>query len=278
MHARRVVTIILLVTAFGRPALGLVVDASDAARYVGSAVTVEGDVAAARTEPIGLVLELAPLEPKSFRAVLVLALISSLPRSPERIYAGKRVRVTGLVQRFQGRPEMVLESASQIEIVDLAGAPVVTTSTVATPTTTTMRPAAGATTSGAAIPAPPPTPAVVPPTPEPAVATPAPASAVAAPARVAPAPAVTPPPAAIAPPAEPEPPPKPLLTERLAAAACDRARARWQDAAAAAREASATLTRCLDAGTFACRSAAAALAPVLSDLEWAEQQVADRCD
>src|SRR5438105_962288 len=56
---------------------------------------------AARSEPIGLILQLAPVAEKSFRAVLVTALISSLPRSPERIYAGKRVRITGIVQRFQ---------------------------------------------------------------------------------------------------------------------------------------------------------------------------------
>jgi len=75
-----------------------------------------------------------------------------------------------------------------------------------------------------------------------------------------------------------EPRVRPLLTERLAQQACDRARTRWQDAAAKARDASAALTRCLDANTYQCHAPAAALVPILSDLEWAEQQVAEKCD
>ena len=257
-----------------------VVDAVDADAYVGSAVTVEGDVAAARTEPIGLVLELAPIGPKSVRAVLVPSLISSLPRSPERIYEGKRVRITGILQRFKGRPELILESPSQIEIVEFAGAPQATTTTIAPPvraTTTTIRPA-----PPTALPiAPPSAPAPSAAEPSPSRTPPPPPAAIAPPATIPP-PA---PPAASAPPPSPapevtpttEPPRKPLLTEQLAAAACDRARARWHDAAAGVREATAALTRCLDAATFACHAEAAALAPKLADLEWAEQQVADRC-
>jgi hypothetical protein len=40
----------------------------------------------------------------------------------------------------------------------------------------------------------------------------------------------------------------------------------------------AALTRCLDANTYQCHAQAAALVPILSDLEWAEQQVAEKCD
>ena len=269
------VTLTLVSRATGAP----VVDASDAAHYVGSTVTVEGDVVAARSEPIGLVLELEPGGPMSVRAVLVHSLISSLPRSPERIYEGKRVRITGLLQRFKGRPELVLESAGQIEIVDVAGAPppTTTTTTVVVPPprpSTTTQPEAAAEPDVVAVPQPPaaaPAPEVSPPPPP-----------AAAPVRRAePPPAEPPPPAAPAPaveapPAEPEP--KPLLTERLAAQACERARTRWHDAAERTRDATAALTRCLDAATYYCHRPAAALAPILADLEWAEQQVADRCD
>jgi hypothetical protein len=268
MQARWILATVLFVAhVLPVRARATVVDAADALRYAGSTVTVEGDVEVARSEPIGLVLELAPVAEKSFRAVLVTALISSLPRSPERIYAGKRVRITGIVQRFQGRPEMVLESSSQIEIVDVAGAPVVSSTTIVGPTTTTTRPAE----TPAAIPAPPV--AVTPPPAAPAAAAPA---ATSAPASVVAAPP-PPPPAAPAPPAA-ELEAKPLLIDRLAEAACDRARARWQAVADRAREASGALTRCLDAARFDCRAAAAALAPVLGDLEWAEQQLSDRCD
>jgi hypothetical protein len=97
----------------------------------------------------------------------------------------------------------------------------------------------------------------------------------ASPRATAPPPPASVPPATIAP---SEPAPKPLLAERLAAQACERARARWTEAAARVRAAADELTRCLDRASFACRESAAKLAPALGELEWAEQQVADRCD
>jgi hypothetical protein len=59
--------------------------------------------------------------------------------------------------------------------------------------------------------------------------------------------------------------------------ACDRARARWRDAAAGLREQAAALDRCLAGAGYRCRPEAAALAPALSALEWAEQRVEDAC-
>jgi len=282
-----------------------IVDAADALDHVGTAVTIEGDVALAHSDAESLVLELAPVGEKSFRAVLVRSLISSLPRSPERIYEGKRVRVSGIVQKFQGRPEMILESPSQIDIVDVAGAPVASTTSVPAAVPTTLRPLAttppaAARPSATAAPAEPAPAPSAPAAPPPAAAPSSPASGTAAPATVVVPPIATPPaaapapappsaapspepaaPAASAPPATvppSEPEPKPLLAERLAAQACERARARWTEAAARARAAADELTRCIDRGSFACRESAAKLAPALGDLEWAEQQASDRCD
>jgi hypothetical protein len=48
-------------------------------------------------------------------------------------------------------------------------------------------------------------------------------------------------------------------------------------AADAARERAIALTRCLEGDTHKCRPVAAALAPALTDLEWAEQQVEAAC-
>jgi len=284
----RCAALALVLLALTRPASAAVVDVRDAADYVGSAVTIEGDVADVKSESMGIVLELAPGGPTSVRAVLVEALISSLPRSPEKVYGGKRVRVTGILQKFKGRLELILESPSQVEIVDVAGAPPVTTTTItptASPTTTITRPAP--VTTPTTLPTPPP--AAAPPSePAPAPITtppPPPPPAPAAPTPPAPAPQAVPPPPPPAPPAttppsaaEEEPRTRPLLTERLAEQACNRARSRWQDAATKARDASAALTRCLDANSYNCHPQAAALVPVLSDLEWAEQQVAEKCD
>src|SRR5579885_3413775 len=87
-----------------------------AAAHVGEFVTVEGDVASARLAGEGLVLEFAADDPRAFRAVLLIPMITDLPRRPERLYLGRRVRVSGLVRRFQDRPEMILRAPSQIEV------------------------------------------------------------------------------------------------------------------------------------------------------------------
>jgi hypothetical protein len=218
----------------------------EAGAHVGNIVTVEGEVVAARTTADACVLEFAAEDPHAFRAVLLLPLLSSLPPHPERLYLGRRVRVSGRMQRFQGRPEMVLRGPAQIEVIDVAAA---------------ATPGDGAPT---AAPAPASPRAAVP---EPAAPPDAPGSPPAAPAASEPA--------------APEPPPQGLgeaVARRLARIdSCDRARARWREAAGAARERAAILAQCLDAGGYRCRTEAAAIAPALSALEWAEQQVESTC-
>ena len=298
--SRRLIAVLAATLLLARPTSADVIPASEAGDHVGQAQTVEGVVTEAHMEGDNLVLELAPPEEKGFRVVLVIGLFSDVPRHPERLYVDRRVQASGIIQRFHGRPEMIVESASQIQVVDVAGP----AATPPPPTSTTLpsparapeaAPAAPAVVTPPQIaPAPPPAPPPAPapagaPTPTPAPAPAAPPAAVPPPAPAAatpPAPAVAPAPAPVPPAPVPptsttlpeQPAAKPLLTERIAEQLCERARTRWRDAAARVREASATLARCLDAESYRCRDAAAALAPALTDLEWAEQQVEDRCD
>src|SRR5881296_1749416 len=104
----------------------------EAGRHVGEVVTVEGMVAAAHGTGDTCVLEFAPDDPHALRVILVLPMFSSLPPKPERLYAAKRVRVSGVVRRFAGRLEMVLRSPAQIEVVDVAG-PAAPAATAAAP-------------------------------------------------------------------------------------------------------------------------------------------------
>jgi hypothetical protein len=67
------------------------------------------------------------------------------------------------------------------------------------------------------------------------------------------------------------------VAPRLASDPCPGAQARWREAARTADERAAALRRCVAAGAYRCREASAALAPALSALEWAEQQVEDLC-
>jgi hypothetical protein len=183
----------------------------EAGAHVGEVVTVEGDVTTARLTAEGLVLEFAAGDPHAFCAVLLIPMITDLPRRPERLYLGRRVRVSGLVRRFHDRPEMILRAPTQIEVVDVGGKP------------------------------------QVPPAPPADAAGPAPRGLVEA------------------------------VAPRLASDPCPRAQARWREAAAAADERAAALRRCVASNAYRCREASAALAPALSALEWAEQQVEDAC-
>ena len=100
-----------------------VVSWREAGGHVGEVVTVEGEVETASTVGDTWVLEFARDDPRAFRVVVLLPLLETAPRQPERLYQGRRVRATGRVQRFQGRAEMVLRGAGQIEVVETGGAP-----------------------------------------------------------------------------------------------------------------------------------------------------------
>ena len=218
---KHLVTVAAVAVALAGVARGVpppTVSWQDASHYVGEIVTVEGDVAEARTTGNTCVLEFAPDDPRAFRAILLLPLLTSLPQHPEQLYRGRRVKVSGRIVRFQGRPEMLLQAPGYIEVVDVGGPP------------------------PAATLAPPPTP----------------------PAEEAPS------------------PPRGLakdLQQRLAQVGdCERARARWREAGTAARELATTLSRCIEGTGYRCHSESAALAPALSELEWAEQQVEASCN
>ena len=238
-----------------------------AASYVGDVVTVEGDVARAHLEADTCVLEFSPTDSTAFRVVLLIPLITDLPRQPQRLYEGKRVRATGMVRSWQGRPEMILRSPSDILVVGVSGAPAGTAPSI-TPTPPTTIPAA-----------PPPPPRTTPPTTAPAPVPSIPSTlpstipAPAAPVSPPPAPVPTTPPTTVPPPVEEEEPPH--LPRAIDP--CDAARERWRRAAAELEARAGDLTRCLRAGSYRCRQAASAMAPALSELEWAEQKVEAAC-
>ncbi|HJQ85392.1 MAG TPA: hypothetical protein VKA21_15000, partial [Candidatus Binatia bacterium] len=159
----------------------------DAGNHVGEVVTVEGEVTAVHTTADTCVLEFAD-DPRAFRVVVLVPFFGGAPREPERLYRGRVVRVTGRVQRFQGRPELALRGFGQIETAEASPE----SRTTAAPTS------------------PPPAPPPPPPPP--------------------------PPPAPAARPVE-----RPLGD----AAPCERARARWREAASDAKIRLEALARCL---------------------------------
>src|SRR5262245_47402442 len=267
-----------------------VVPWQSAGMFDGEIVTVEGDVARAHLEADTCVLEFAPDDPKAFRVVLLIPLITDLPRQPQRLYEGKRVRVTGKIHTWKGRPEMIVRGPDVIEVVGVGAAaprPPGEAPPPTPPSTGAPRGRRAPTTLPPETVPPPPTtppatlppPATSPPTlPAPQATTPAPPPV--PPTTLAPVtrpatPTTVPPPPPPPAPSEPEREEPPRLPVRIDP--CVAARERWQRAAGAADARASDLTRCLRAGGYHCRSVAAAIAPALSELEWAEQQVEAAC-
>jgi hypothetical protein len=249
-----------------------------AGSYEGDVVTVEGDAARARLEADTVVIEFSTDDPNAFRAILLIPLITSLPRQPQRLYEGKRVRVSGTIRSWHGRPEMIVRSPDAIEVVGISttAPPAAPPPVETTPTTVPRRRPLPPTTL-----APPPPPPPPPPSPAVPEAT-MPAPTLPTTSTTTPSPAVRPVPVA-----PPPPPPTTSTTTpeqeeqapRLPRATdpCDAAHERWRRAAAAAEARAAELTQCLRGGSYRCRPAASAMAPALSELEWAEQQVEAAC-
>ncbi|HLY38955.1 MAG TPA: hypothetical protein VKU61_13015 [Candidatus Binatia bacterium] len=230
-----------------------VVDWRAAGTRVGDVVTVEADVTAVRTRDDGYVLEFSD-DPQAFRIIVLVPLLGGAPRDPERVYRGHHVRATGRVQRFQGRPEIVLRSPSQVEITDV---PPAAEAELETPT--------------------PPPPAEPRPTPRPSVAPPATSGPPVAPRPPAQAPAAAAPQVEPPPPVEPPRPPRPVERPLGDASPCERARAEWRDSAADVRTRLVALARCIDRVDYHCAHERAALTSALDALDAHERAVDADC-
>lgn len=99
---------------------GEVVDYLDAGRYVGETKTVEGFVVStSKVEGKGIIfLNFHDPYEGYFSVVIWSDDWDKFPASPNSMYYGKKVRVTGLIQEYSGSPEIIVNEPSQIEIVE----------------------------------------------------------------------------------------------------------------------------------------------------------------
>jgi hypothetical protein len=118
-----------------------VVPWQQALAHVGRVVTVEGRVVAVRPTGDAWVLEFGHTE-TALRVMLLVPLRAALPPDPEGHYRGRRIRATGRLQRFRGRPEMVLRNPDRIVLLDPTPRPAPPTPTAAG--TTAADPPSGA--------------------------------------------------------------------------------------------------------------------------------------
>lgn len=101
----------------GQPS-GEVISWQDAAEHYGETCTVEGKIVATHNSGKACFLNFHPNWREYFTAVIFASAFNQFPPNPEGHYRGKRVRVTGRIKQYKGKPEIILNSPSQIEIVE----------------------------------------------------------------------------------------------------------------------------------------------------------------
>ena len=89
----------------------------DAAKHYGEYATVEGTVVATHNSGKACFLNFHPDYKRYFTAVIFASAFSRFPANPENYYYGKKVRVSGYIKEYEGKPEVILNNPSQIEIL-----------------------------------------------------------------------------------------------------------------------------------------------------------------
>jgi DNA/RNA endonuclease YhcR with UshA esterase domain len=88
----------------------------DAAQYYGQVVTVEGTVFKTYNSGQAVFLDFHQDYGHHFKAVIFAEDWPKFPEPPEELFKGRLVRVTGVVQEYEGAPEIIVEEPSQIEM------------------------------------------------------------------------------------------------------------------------------------------------------------------
>lgn len=93
-----------------------VISWQDAAQYYGQVKTVEGTVVDTHNSGKAVFLNFHPDWKTYFTAVIFASDFKKFPQPPEDYYLNKEVRVRGLIKEYQGKPEIIVENPSQIEV------------------------------------------------------------------------------------------------------------------------------------------------------------------
>jgi len=96
---------------------GQLIQWNEAHNYYGQHVTVEGKIVSTYNSGKACFLNFHPDYKKYFTAVIFKSAFHRFPPSPEDFYYGKNVHVTGTIKQYKGKPEIILNDPSQIEIV-----------------------------------------------------------------------------------------------------------------------------------------------------------------
>ncbi len=101
-----------------RPKDADVVSWKDADKYYGQTRTVEGKIVASNNTGKVCFLNFHKNWRRYFTAVIFASDFNKFPAHPEDHYLNRVVRVTGLIKEYRGKPEIILKSPDQIEILE----------------------------------------------------------------------------------------------------------------------------------------------------------------
>jgi micrococcal nuclease len=115
---------VLLVVLFGILSIAIAqetITPQDAAKYIGQQKTVCGTVASAHyaaiitDRPTSLHLD-KPYPNQVFTVLIWGSDRGKFEKPPETLYSGKEICVTGMLQSYQGRPEIIVKEPRQITV------------------------------------------------------------------------------------------------------------------------------------------------------------------
>jgi len=86
----------------------------DAATYYGQIKIVEGTIVETKNTGKACFLNFSPNWRTDFTAVIFASDFGKFPPNPEAYYRGKKVRVTGSIQEYRGKPEIVLKIKTRL--------------------------------------------------------------------------------------------------------------------------------------------------------------------
>lgn len=95
-----------------------VISWQDADKYYGKYATVEGTIVGTYNSEKVCFLNFHPDYKNHFTAVIFASAFPYFPENPETYYEGKKVYVSGYIKKYKGKPEIILNDSSQIEVFE----------------------------------------------------------------------------------------------------------------------------------------------------------------
>lgn len=114
--ATSLLTPTLIVTPVATPLPAPLIPWQDAAAYEGQQVTVEGLVVDSYKSNSVIFLNFSD-DRSQFKAVVFQRDWSKWPQSPEKLFQGQIVRISGPVKLYEGAPEIIVDDPAQVEVV-----------------------------------------------------------------------------------------------------------------------------------------------------------------